>query len=65
MIRGLLDHPVDSIIEVKLGDADTDTYKYKPMESLLDRWEKIKKYKHGKHCHYQRIHFSPFVLSED
>ena len=27
------------------------------------RWEKIKKDKHGKRCHNQRKHFSPFVLS--
>ena len=64
IIRGLWDHKVDAIIDVKLGDADTDTYKYEPMTSLLFRWENIKKDKHGKYCHNQRI-FSPFVLSVD
>ena len=49
MIRGLRDQQVDAIIDVKLGDADTYTYKYDPMISLLARWEKIKKDKHGKH----------------
>ena len=65
MIQGLWDCQVDSIIDVKLGDADTDIYKYKPTTALLARWEKIKKDKHGKHCHNQQKHFSPFVLSFD
>ena len=54
MIRGLWDCQVDAIIDVKLGDSDADTYKYKPMTSLLSRWENIEKDKHGKHCHNQR-----------
>ena len=37
IIRGLWDHQVDVIIDVKLGDADADTYKYDPMSSLLSR----------------------------
>ena len=65
MIRVLWYRQVDAIIDVKLGDADADTYKYEPMTSLLTRWEKINKYKHCKHCHNQRKHFSPFVLSVD
>ena len=65
MIRGLWDLQVDAIIDVKLGDADANTYKYEPMTSLLSRWENIKKDKHVKHCHGQRKHFSPFVLSVD
>ena len=63
MIQDLLYHQVDAIIYVNLGDTDVDMHKYKPMTSLLARWEKIKKYKHGKHCHDQRKHFSPFVIS--
>ena len=43
MIRYLWDRQVDAIIDVKLRDADADTYKYEPMTSLLYRWEKIKK----------------------
>ena len=54
MIRGLWDCQVDAIIDIKLGDAEADTYKYEPMTSLLARWENIKKYKHGKHCHNQQ-----------
>ena len=54
MIQVLWDSQVDAIIDVKLGGSDTDTYKYKPIKSLLARWEKIKKDKYGKHCHNQR-----------
>ena len=32
MIWGLWDRQVDAIIDVNLGDADADTYKYKPMK---------------------------------
>ena len=33
------------------------------MADILAWWEIIKKYKHGKHCHDQRKHFSEFVIS--
>ena len=49
--QSLWDRQVDAIIDVNIGDADTDKYKYEPMPSLLARWKKIKKDKHGKHCH--------------
>ena len=49
MIRGLWDLQVEAIIYVKLGDADSDSYKYEPMATLMSRWETIKKDKHGKH----------------
>ena len=51
IIRDLLDCRVDTIIDVNLGDTDADTYKYNPMTALLNRWERIKKDKHDKHCH--------------
>ena len=35
MIRGLWDLQADAIIDIKLGDADTDSYKYEPMAALL------------------------------
>ena len=63
MIQGLWVQQAESIIGVKLGDADADSYKYEPMENLLDCWETINKDTHGKHCNDQRKHFSPFVLS--
>ena len=55
MIQGLWYCKVDTIIDIKLWDADVDMYKYEPMTALLARWEKNKKYKHGNHCHNQWI----------
>ena len=49
MVQDLWDLQVNATIDVKLGDADADTYKHEPMKELLARWEKIKKDKHGKH----------------
>ena len=69
MIQGLWDIQFDTITDVKIGgtgadaDVDTYTYKYKPMTSLLSRWEKIKKDKHGKHCNNQRNFFTVCSLS--
>ena len=65
IIRVLWDVQTEAIIDVKLGDADTDYYKYEPMTALLDWWKTIKKDMHGKHCNDQRKHFSQFVLSVD
>ena len=65
MIRCLWDHQFKSINDVKLGDADADSYKYEPMSEFLAQWEMIKNDKHGNHCHDQRKNFSPFVLSVD
>ena len=42
MVQGLWYHQISSIIDVKLGDADTDMYKYEPMSALLSWWEMIK-----------------------
>ena len=60
MVRGLWDYQVGAIIDVKLGDFDSDSYKYEPMAALLSRWETIKNDNHGKHGRDQRKHFSPF-----
>ena len=63
MIQGLWDLQADSIIDVKLGNADADSYKYEPILVLLAWWETINKYKHGEHCYDQWKHFSIFFLS--
>ena len=65
MVQYLWDRQVAAIIDVKHGDTDADSYKYEPMTALLARWETTKKDKHGKYCHDQRKHFSPFVFSVD
>ena len=38
MIRGFWDRQAEAIIDVKLGDADADSYKYEPMTALLAQW---------------------------
>ena len=65
MIRGLWYQQADSIIDVKLDDAETDSYKYEPMAACLALWETIKKDNHGKHCNNQKKHSSLFVISLD
>ena len=62
---GLWDRHTDAIIDFKLGDADTDSYRFEPMVGLLYQWENIKKDNHGKHFHNQLKQFSNFVLSAD
>ena len=41
MIRGLWGIQIYAIIDVKLGNADTDTYRYDTMAELLALWEKL------------------------
>ena len=65
MVQVLWDRQFNTTIEVKLGDADADSYKYEPMTALLARSETIKNDNHGKHYHDQRKHFSSFVLAVD
>ena len=65
LIRGLWDRHIDAIIDVKLGNADTDTYRFALMVTLMDIWDKMKKYKHERHCHKQHKPFSMFLLSVD
>ena len=65
MVQCLWYCKVNAIIDVKLGGADADSYKYEPMTTLLARWETINKDNNGKHFHDQRKHFSLFVISVD
>ena len=65
MVQGLWDCHVDAIIDINLGDANADINKYKPMTSVLTRWENIKKNKHGNHCNDQWKQKFPFVISVD
>ena len=54
IVKGLCDNQVGVIIDVKIGDANIDLYKYEPIPALLARWENIDKDKHSKHCHNER-----------
>ena len=64
MIQGLWYLQVESIIVVKLGKADADSYKYGPMAALLSWWETIKKKKHGNHGNDQQQIFTVFSFSQ-
>ena len=43
MTQGLWDRQAETIIGIKLGNSDADSYKYKPMATLLAWRETIKK----------------------
>ena len=52
-------------MDVKPGNADANTYRFEPMDKLLDRWEKTNKDKHSEHCHKQWKYFPQFVIYVD
>ena len=62
IIRGLWYQQTDGIIDVKLGNADADNYRFEPIAALLSWWGKIKKNKNGKHWHNQRKYFLLFYI---
>ena len=64
-IQGPWEIQTKAIIVVRIGDADTDTWKSEGMDKMLNWRKKTKKDKHGQACYNQRKHFSPFVLSVD
>ena len=54
MIYGLWDRQVEAIIDIKIGNADADSYKYEPMAALLNQGGTMKKHNHGNHCNNQQ-----------
>ena len=61
MVRGLWDRQLEAIIDIKIGDIDTDYYKYEPMAALLDRWWTINNEKHDEHSNDKRKHSLFFI----
>ena len=57
LIWGLCGRHTGTIIDIKLGNDDADTYMFEPMVTLLEWWEKTKTYNHGNHYHKQQKHF--------
>ena len=47
LIQGLWYRHTDAVINIKIGDADADTYRFEPMVTIVAWWEKIKKDKDG------------------
>ena len=64
LIWGWWERQTNIIINIKLGDADTYTYKFDLIDNLLYLWEKQNDNNHGKNCHEQQKNY-PFVLSVD
>ena len=56
LIRGLWESHINTIVGVRFGDADADTYIKEVMDTLLPRWRKMKKDKHRRHCHEKFKH---------
>ena len=65
IILGLCERQTDAIIDIKLGDADAETYRYEPTHKLLYCWGEINKEKYVKNCHKQRKLFYLFTLLLD
>ena len=56
---------MEAIIDVRIGDADANSWKPLTMHKLLEGWEKLKKDNNRKACYNQRRKVYPFVLSLD
>jgi len=65
LIRGFWEGSTDTIIDVRVTNLDSKSYKNLPPKKALERQEKEKKKKYGKLCENQRRHFTPFVVSTD
>jgi len=65
LIRGFWEGSTDTIIDVRVTNLDSKSYKNLPSKKALERQEKEKKKKHCKPCENQRRHFTPFVVSTD
>jgi len=65
LIRGFWEGSTDTIIDVRVTNLDSKSYKNLPLKKALERQEKEKKNKYCKPCENQRRHFTPFVVSMD
>jgi len=65
LIRGFWEGSTDTIIDVRVTNLDSKSYKNLPPKKALERQEKEKKKKYCKPCENQRRHFTPFVVSTD
>ena len=61
--RGLWDIQTDSIIDVRFGDADVETYKTEGMDTLLPRWDNINKDKQSRSSSRWDFHFHSYVIT--
>ena len=65
LIRGFWEGSTDTIIDVRVTNLDSKSYKNLPPKKALERQEKEKKKKYCNPCENQRHHSTPFVVSTD
>ena len=65
LVRGFWEKSTDTIIDVRVTNLDSKSYKNLSPKKALERQEKEKKKKYCKPCENQRRHFTPFVVSTD
>jgi len=65
LIRGFWEGSADTIIDVRMTNLDSKSYKYLPPKKALERQEKEKKKKYCKPYENQHRHLRPFVVSTD
>jgi len=65
LIHGFCEGSTDTIIDVRVTNLDSKSYKNLPPKKVLERQEKEKNKKYCKPCENQRRHFTPFVVSTD
>jgi len=65
LIRGFWEGSTDTIIDVRVTNLDSKSYKNLPPKKALERQEKKKEKKYCKPCENQRHHFTPFLVSTD
>ena len=65
LIHGFWDGSTDRIIDVRVMNLDSKSYKNLPPKKAPERQEKEKKKKHCKPCENQRRHLTSFVVSTD
>ena len=63
LIRGFWEGSTDSIIDVRVTNLDSKSYKKFPPKKALERQENEKKKKYCKPCDNQCHHFTSFVVS--
>lgn len=65
MVRGLFERCTDGIIDMRVLNADTLSYREKDIDKVLEVAGKAKRKKYGEICSQNRKEFVPFVCSAD
>lgn len=65
IVRGMFNAQRDTIIDVRVFDAESASYSRMSFAAAARRHEKEKRDKYGAECRERRVDFSPFVVSMD